>query len=65
MRVATGRPTTESGDRHRPNGGPEWALTYPYLFRRIVVGLALVGAGVAWTSYLPWLAAGLAIVTGE
>ena len=50
----------------QPEGGPARALAYLYLFRRVVVALALLGAGVAWASELPWLAAaGLAIATGE
>ena len=43
-----------------------WAFAYLYLFRRVVVALALLGAGAAWVAELPWLAAaGLAIATGE
>ena len=56
----------ENGERVRARTAPEWALRYLYLFRRVVVTLALVGAGAAWATDLPWLAAaGLAIATGE
>ncbi len=46
--------------------GPDGALAYLYVFRRVVVGLALVGAGVGWAAQVPWLlAAGLCIAVGE
>ena len=50
----------------RPPGGPERALAYLYSFRRVVVGLALVGAGAAWVEQVPWLlAACVCIGVGE
>jgi hypothetical protein len=53
-------------DRGRGWSGPEGAFAYLYLFRRVVVGLALVGAGVGWAGQVPWLfAAGLCIGIGE
>jgi hypothetical protein len=36
---------------------PDVALTYLYAFRRVVVGLALLGAVVAWVAGAPWLLA--------
>ena len=59
-------PWAVPGTRRGPRNGPARALAYLYLFRRVVVVLALIGAAVAWSSHLPWLAAaGLAIATGE
>ena len=50
----------------RQQGGPARALGYLYVFRRVVVGLALVGAGVAWAWQVPWLlAACVCIGIGE
>jgi hypothetical protein len=55
-----------SGSGGRPPGGPERALAYLYVFRRVVVGLALVAAGVGWAGQVPWLlAAGGCIAIGE
>ena len=54
-----------------PSGGQgrgesERALAYLYAFRRVVVGLALVGAVVGWLEQVPWLAAaGVCIAIGE
>ena len=63
--AAAGR-AVDDASRRRPPSGPDRALTYLCLFRRVVVVLALVGAVVAWAVELPWLAAaGLAIATGE
>jgi hypothetical protein len=46
--------------------GPEVAFAYLYTFRRVVVGLALVGAGVGWAAQVPWLlAASVCIAIGE
>ena len=60
------RPGAGGTGSRRATVGPAWALSYLYLFRRIAVVLALLGAGVAWAHELPWLAAaGLAIATGE
>ena len=60
------RLVSRPGAERRTSLGPAWALTYLYLFRRVVVALALLGAGVAWAHELPWLAAaGLAVATGE
>jgi hypothetical protein len=45
---------------------PEWALTYLYVFRASVVGVCLVGAGLAWLAQVPWLlAAAVCIAVGE
>jgi hypothetical protein len=55
-----------AGYRGRHLSGPEWALAYLYVFRRVVVGLALMGAGAAWYWQLPGLlAACLCIGVGE
>ena len=52
--------------RRRQQSGPEWALAYLYVFRRVVVGLALIGAGVGWSWQVPGLFAGcLCIGVGE
>jgi hypothetical protein len=54
-----------SSDRRLP-GGPEGALRYLYVFRRVVVGLAVVGIGVGWTAQVPWLfGASVCIAIGE
>jgi hypothetical protein len=54
------------GYRGQQQSGPEWAFAYLYVFRRIVVGLALVGAGLAWSWQAPGLlAASLCIGLGE
>jgi hypothetical protein len=34
-----------------------WAMTYLYVFRRVVVGLCLVGAGLGLAEGAPWLLA--------
>jgi hypothetical protein len=45
---------------------PERAFAYLYTFRRVVVGLALVGAGVGWAAQAPWLlSASMCIAIGE
>ena len=55
-----------AGGRHARPSGPEGALTYLYVFRRVVVGLALVIGGVAWAWEVPWLiAACLCVGVGE
>jgi hypothetical protein len=36
-------------------GGAATALAYLLLFRRLAVGLALAGVGVAWFEQVPWL----------
>jgi hypothetical protein len=36
-------------------GGVVTALAYLLLFRRLAVGLALAGVGVAWIEQVPWL----------
>jgi hypothetical protein len=36
-------------------GGAATALAYLLLFRRLAVGLALAGVGVAWIEQVPWL----------
>ena len=56
----------QSGSGVPARGGPERALAYLYVFRRVVVGLALVGAGVAWVEQAPsLLAACVCIGVGE
>jgi hypothetical protein len=55
-----------AGYRGRQQSSPEWALAYLYVFRRVVVGLALVGAGAGWYWQVPGLVgAGLCIAVGE
>ena len=45
---------------------PEWAMTYLQVFRRVVVGLALIGAGAGWYWQMPAVvAASLCIGVGE
>ena len=45
---------------------PQWALTYLYAFRRVVVGLCVVGAGVGWVEHIDWLlAASVCVGIGE
>lgn len=47
----------------RPGGGVMQPLTWMGGFRRSIVGLALAGAGAAWTWQIGWLLA-LALVVG-
>jgi hypothetical protein len=55
-----------AGDPRWRRSGPERALAYLYTFRRVVVGLALIGAGAAWSWQMPGLlAACLCIGVGE
>jgi hypothetical protein len=55
-----------SADLRRHQSGPQWAFTYLYVFRRVIVGLALVGAGAAWSWQAPGLlAACVCIGVGE
>ena len=64
--MPTGAVGPECGERHQPRSETDRAFGYLYLFRRVVVALALVGAGLAWSLGSPWLAAaGLAIAIGE
>ena len=50
----------------RPHTWLEWALAYLYVFRPTVVGLCLVGAGLAWAAELPWVvAAAVCVAIGE
>ena len=52
--------------RRRRRSGFEWAFAYLFLFRRVVVGVALVGAGLGWVWQVPWLfAASACIGVGE
>jgi hypothetical protein len=45
---------------------PQWALLYLSVFRRVVVGLCIAGAGVGWVEHLDWLlAASICIGIGE
>ena len=55
-----------AGDLRRQQSGPERAFTYLYVFRRVIVGLALIGAGAAWYWQAPGLlAACVCIGIGE
>ena len=55
-----------SAERRRQQSGLAWAFTYLYVFRRVIVGLALVGAGAAWSWQAPGLlAACVCIGLGE
>ena len=50
----------------RQQSSPEWAFAYLYVFRRVVVGLALVGAGAGWYWQMSGVVgAGLCIAVGE
>jgi hypothetical protein len=52
--------------RRQRRGPFEWAFVYLFVFRRLVVGLALVGAAVGWAWQVPWLAAAsVCIGSGE
>ncbi len=54
------------GYLRRRQSGPERALAYLCVFRRVVVGLALIGVSVGWSWQVPGLvAAGLCIGIGE
>jgi hypothetical protein len=45
---------------------PEWALAYLFVFRRVVVGLAVIGVGVGWAGQMPGVfGAALCIGLGE
>jgi hypothetical protein len=62
--VAGVRSVPWAADRRR--SWPQWALTYLYVFRRIVVGVCLIGAGVGLAVGISWLlAASLCIGFGE
>ena len=57
---------TAARQRRRARGWPEWALVYLCVFRRVVVGLCLVGLGVALAGDVAWLlAASVCIGLGE
>ena len=63
--VVLGIRSLRSAGRQR-RSWPEWALTYLYVFRASVVGVCLVGAGLAWLAQAPWLlAAAVCIALGE
>ena len=50
----------------RPKGWPEWGLVYLFAFRRVVVGVCLAAAGVAWIDQVAWLlAASVCVGLGE
>ncbi|MBV9169357.1 MAG: hypothetical protein JOZ81_04660 [Chloroflexi bacterium] len=51
--VGAGVHAALTGDWH--HGGPVTALAYLVTFRRMVVGLALAGAGFALLANIPWL----------
>src|SRR5215207_6345270 len=52
--------------RGRRQSYPEWAFAYLFVFRRVVVGLALVGVGVGWVGQMPGVfGAALCIGIGE
>jgi hypothetical protein len=64
--VLAGLDVVRQGGRRWRAGGREGALVYLYAFRRVVVGLALVGAGVALVEQVGWLlAASVCIGIGE
>jgi hypothetical protein len=54
--VIESRTATRTGP-DTEHGRPDVALTYLYAFRRVVVGLALLGAAFAWVVGAPWLLA--------
>ena len=56
------RPTSFSLPSRPQRGGPERALEYLYCFRLVVVGLALLGASIAWFEQVPWLLAACACI---
>ena len=52
--------------RLRQRSWPEWALTYLYIFRAVVVSSCLLLAGVAWLTHIHWLLmASICIAIGE
>jgi hypothetical protein len=44
-------------ERRRRRTWPEWAMAYLFTFRRVVVGLCTLGAGVGWAEQVAWLLA--------
>jgi hypothetical protein len=45
---------------------PQWAFTYLYVFRAVVVGSSIVLAAVGWLTHIPWLLmASSCIAAGE
>jgi hypothetical protein len=62
--VAGALAVPRGGDRQR--SWLAWALTYLYVFRRVVVGACIVAAGVGLAEDVPWLlAASVCIGLGE
>ena len=52
--------------RRRRQSYPEWAFAYLLVFRRVVVGLAVIGVGVGWAGQMPGVfGAALCIGIGE
>ena len=50
----------------RVSGFPDWALVYLRVFRRVVVGLCVIGVGVGLVSGVAWLvAASVCVGVGE
>jgi hypothetical protein len=43
--------------RHAPRPWSDWAFAYLCVFRRVMVGLCIAGAGVAWAEQVHWLLA--------
>jgi hypothetical protein len=53
-------------ERRRRRSWLGWALTYLHVFRRVVVGVCLVGAGLGLAEGVPWLlAASVCVGIGE
>jgi hypothetical protein len=64
--IGAGLRAVASGLRLRRRSWLAWALTYLYVFRRIVVGLCCVGAGLGLADSVAWLlAASVCVGFGE
>ena len=52
--------------RPQQRSWPEWALTYLFALRAVVVAGCLLAVAVAWLAHIPWLLmAGTCIAVGE
>jgi hypothetical protein len=50
----------------RSSSGPDWALAYCYVFRRIAFATCLAAAGIGWALHIDWLlASAICIGIGE